>query len=98
MLYKPLIYYTYIKTHHISSACVNPELCAQALNLSLSDGIAGLQKYKSCKWGGTQSNVQEAEACFVVITGLWDMHKRKFGEQDQQLRLCKSKKKLWVQL
>ena len=42
--------------------------------------------------------MQEAEACFVVITGLWDMHKRKFGEQDQQLRLCKSKKKLWVQL
>lgn len=39
-----------------------------------SDSEAGVQKYKSCKWAGTRNQMEEHEACDVVVQSLWEMH------------------------
>ena len=39
-----------------------------------SDSETGIQKYKSCKWAGARNQMEEHEACDVVVQGLWEMH------------------------
>lgn len=39
-----------------------------------SDSETGVQKYKSCKWAGARNQMEEYEACDVVVQGLWEMH------------------------
>ena len=55
--------------------------------LQHSDGIVGLQRYKTCKWKGPRADMDEADACSVVIQALWDMHERRpGGDKDNELR------------
>ena len=49
--------------------------CSMLSNmLTHSDSETRVQKYKSCKWAGTRNQMDEYEACDVVVQGLWEMH------------------------
>ena len=36
--------------------------------------MAGVQKYKSCTYGGVRGQLTEKDAALVVVNALWDMH------------------------